>query len=85
MLKLKIIKIYNFQEITVLKRKIEEFELEKDQLKSKIVEYQKKIASKSTKPATKTLQSKVIIKYFRMNNKQTEKIIHSSFSLNLLI
>lgn len=55
------------QEITVLKRKIEEFEFEKDQLKAKIVEYQKKLASKSTKPVTKTLQSKVTIEYYSMN------------------
>lgn len=44
----------------MLKRKIEEFEVEKDQLKAKVVEYQKKLTSKSTKPVIKTLQSKVI-------------------------
>lgn len=46
----------------MLKRKIEEFEVEKEQLKAKIVDYQTKIASKSTyKPTTKTVQNKVKI------------------------
>lgn len=50
------------QEIIVLKRKIEEFEIEKDQLKSKVLEYQTKLASKiSNKPISKTAQTKVII------------------------
>lgn len=64
---LKLINIFNLQEITVLKRKIEEFEFEKDQLKAKIEEYQKKLVSKSSKPVTKTLQSKVTIEYYSMN------------------
>ncbi|XP_022172248.1 rootletin-like [Myzus persicae] len=47
------------QEITVLKRKIEEFELEKDQLKAKVLDYQTKLASKKTyKPISKPTQSK---------------------------
>lgn len=52
------------QEITVLKRKIEEFDVEKDQLKAIIVDYQTKLKSKSTnKPITKTPQTKVGINY----------------------
>ncbi|XP_026815432.1 golgin subfamily A member 6-like protein 22 [Rhopalosiphum maidis] len=47
------------QEITVLKRKIEEFEVEKDQLKAKVLEYQTKLASKKTyKPISKQAQTK---------------------------
>ncbi|XP_025418360.1 myosin-8 isoform X2 [Sipha flava] len=47
------------QEITVLKRKIEEFEVEKEHLKAKVVDYQTKLASKSSnKPIVKTVQSK---------------------------
>lgn len=50
------------QEITVLKRKIEESEIEKEKLKAKVVEYQTKIASKTSyKPISKTAQTKVII------------------------
>lgn len=48
----------------MLKRKIEEFEVEKEQLKAKVVDYQTKLASKSTyKPITKTGQNKVKILY----------------------
>ncbi|XP_029342174.1 golgin subfamily A member 6-like protein 22 [Acyrthosiphon pisum] len=47
------------QEITVLKRKIEEFEVEKDQLKAKVLEYQTKLTSKKTyKPISKPAQPK---------------------------
>ncbi|XP_060833456.1 golgin subfamily A member 6-like protein 22 isoform X1 [Rhopalosiphum padi] len=47
------------QEITVLKRKIEEFEVEKDQLKAKVLEYQTKLASKKIyKPISKQAQTK---------------------------
>lgn len=46
----------------MLKRKIEEFEVERDQLKAKVVDYQTKIASKSSyKPISKTAQTKVIL------------------------
>lgn len=46
----------------MLKRKIEEFEIEKDQLKAKVVEYQTKIATKSSsKPISKTAQAKVMM------------------------
>lgn len=46
----------------MLKRKIEEFEVEKEQLKAKVVDYQTKLASKSIyKPVTKTGQNKVKI------------------------
>jgi len=45
----------------VLKRKIEEFEVEKDQLKAKVLEYQTKLASKKTyKPISKSAQPKVM-------------------------
>jgi len=45
----------------VLKRKIEEFEVEKDQLKAKVLDYQTKVASKSSsKPISKIAQTKVI-------------------------
>lgn len=46
----------------MLKRKIEEFELEKDQLKAKVLDYQTKLASKKTyKPISKPTQSKVML------------------------
>lgn len=45
----------------MLKRKIEEFEIEKDQLKAKVVEYQTKLASKSSSNIiSKTAQAKVM-------------------------
>lgn len=53
--------LLKLQEISVLKRKVEEFEVENDKLKAKVVDYQTKLASKSTyKPITKTAQTKVI-------------------------
>lgn len=53
---------FYLQEITVLKRKIEESEVEKEQLKAKVLDYQTKLKSKNTlKPITKTPQTKVII------------------------
>lgn len=46
----------------MLKRKIEEFEVEKDQLKTKVLEYQTKLAAKKTyKPISKSAQSKVML------------------------
>jgi hypothetical protein len=46
----------------VLKRKIEEFEVEKDQLKAKVLEYQTKLASKKIyKPISKQAQTKVML------------------------
>lgn len=53
---------FKLQEITVLKRKVEEYEKEKDQLKAKIVEYQTNLTSRITnKPITKIVQNKVRI------------------------
>lgn len=54
-------KYFELQEIAVLKRKVEEFEREKNQLKAKVIEYQTKLTSKSTnKPISKIVQTKVV-------------------------